>query len=113
MIDLEFLLWLTITALLCGGWWRANQAKESALASVKQHCRRLDLQFLDHSVALQKAGLKGGKTGSLRFYRCYSFEFSSTGDERYRGQVVITGNTVESVDFQAHRLPATDVFQDR
>ena len=105
VIDLQFLLWLFLISLIFGLWWHAGKAKERALAAARQRCKLLGLQFLDHSVVLSYIRLKRGHRGIPQLQRRYRFEFSSTGDERYRGEVALTGNKVGRIDLDAHRMP--------
>lgn len=101
---LSDLVWLFGVGLLLWLWWHNLQARELALSAVKRHCAELDLQMLDHAVALGKLGLRRGADGRLRVRRIYTFEFSSTGDERYHGEVETLGPRVHTIRVEPHRL---------
>ena len=105
MLDLNSLFWIACVCVMVGMWWKAYQAKERALAAVKYRCKLLDLQFLDQNVALVKVKLKRGEWGTVQLWRKYSFEFSSTGDERYQGDVVLLGAKILEINLDAHRVP--------
>jgi hypothetical protein len=96
-------LWLLLAAI-AGYWWRAHAVRELALAATRAHCRRLEVQLLDETVALRGVRPTRDGGGQLRLRRTYQFEFTSTGDERYRGWTVMLGRRVESIDLQPHRL---------
>lgn len=85
-------------------WWRAYAVKEAALRSVRSHCKSFNVQLLDDSVVLRGLWFKRDARGNLRVRRSYVFEFTSTGDERYHGCVVMLGPAIESIQLEPHRL---------
>ncbi len=104
MIELTDLAWLLLFATGAYWWWRSSAVKESALRVARAHCRSFDVQLLDESVVLRGLWFKRDAGGSLRVRRSYTFEFTSTGDERYHGGIVMLGATLESVQLEPHRL---------
>ena len=104
MIMLSDLVILTLLAAVLCLWWKGQGAREAAQRAVKQHCRDMDVQWLDQHVALRGFWFKRNQRGRLCGWRAYRFEFSSTGDERYEGRVVMLGREVESIQLQPHRL---------
>ena len=52
----------------------------------------MDLQLLDESVALRALWFKRSPDGQLR-WRSYNFDFTSTGDDRYQGRIILLGKT--------------------
>ncbi|MBU6952094.1 MULTISPECIES: DUF3301 domain-containing protein [unclassified Hahella] len=103
-LQLIDLFWLTLCAIALWGWWEALKVREIALGAARRQCQELDLQFLDGSVALRKLGLRRDARGSMRLARTYTFEFSSTGEERYNGEVDTLGRWVKDVRLDAHRI---------
>ena len=97
-----FLIFIVVTVLCL--WWKAQGAREIALRAVKEHCQQMDVQWLDQHVALRGFWFKRNREGRLCGWRAYRFEFSSTGDERYEGRVILLGRQVESIELQPHRL---------
>jgi hypothetical protein len=91
-------------AVILSIWWRGQGVREIALKAVEAHCQEMNVQWLDQHVALRGFWLKRNTKGRLCGWRAYKFEFSSTGDERYEGRVVLLGREVESIQLQAHRL---------
>lgn len=85
-------------------WWRAQAVKEVALRVAREHCRSLDVQLLDESVVLRGFWLKRDTGGTLCVRRSYVFEFTSTGDDRYHGCVVMLSMTMETIQLEPHRL---------
>ena len=104
-IELVDVVACLLVALFCWFVWSAIGAREFAYRTVKQHCEQQGLQLLDEHVALRGLWLKRNRRGRLCWWRSYKFEFSSTGDERYRGLVTILGRELESIEMQPHRMP--------
>lgn len=85
-------------------WWRALETKELALKAARRACERADVDLLDQSVCLSGLGVQRDRQGQLRLRRTFSFDFTATGESRYRGQVVLLGQRSESVVFEPHRF---------
>lgn len=93
-------------ALGFGGWywWRALGTKEVALQAARRACERADVDLLDQSVCLSGIGVQRDQQGQLRLRRTFSFDFTATGDGRYRGRITLLGQRAESVVFDPHRF---------
>lgn len=94
------ILLLGITALLWF-WQRSLRAREIAAAAAKELCKRQDLQLLDATVALAALRLRRNSRGHVALLRTYQFEYSSDGDRRQRGFVLLLGMRVESAGLAA------------
>ena len=103
-IDIESLFWFTFILLVLLHWWRAQQVKEVALKYTQRKCKELDLQLLDSCIYLRGFWLKRDEKGQIRIWRSYNFEFSSTGDERYKGRVMTLGKTVTDMHMDPYRI---------
>lgn len=103
-ISLADLFWIFIFILVVVHLWNAQGIKQLAHIAVKKHCDEMDVQLLDEGIVLRGFWLKRNARGSVRIWRSYHFEFSSTGDERYQGSIVLLGDEVEAVQLQAHRM---------
>jgi hypothetical protein len=90
--------------LSCGYWFNAQKAREIALAAAGKQCRDMDVQMLDGYVALNSIGLKRDGIGKIRLRRSFLFEFSSTGNERYNGIVLMLGRRIESIYMDPYRI---------
>ncbi|EXJ11527.1 MULTISPECIES: DUF3301 domain-containing protein [Nitrincola] len=101
LIDLLVFLGIGVIAL---AWWNNLKAKEQALKAVMHYCDRHHLQLLDQSIALIKIRPARNETGRLHLQRTYLFEFTSTGDERYKGKAFMLGSSVYRLDVDAHRI---------
>ena len=85
-------------------WWSTQNAKIYALRSAQKRCDEEGLQLLDQSVVFRKVKFRRDSYGRLRICRIFLFEFSSTGDERYRGHVETIGSRVTSIYLSPHRI---------
>ena len=85
-------------------WWQAQGIKQQAYQAVKKYCREMELQLLDEGVVLRGFWFKRNAKGKLKMWRAYHFEFSSTGNERYRGRVIMLGLDVEKLELEPHRI---------
>jgi hypothetical protein len=62
------------------------------------------LQLLDESVGLRALWLKRDTDGRIRLWRRYTFEFSSTGEDRYSGKVITLGKKVTDLHLDPHHF---------
>jgi len=85
-------------------WFNAQKAKEIALGTARAHCLAMEVQMLDDYVALNGIWLKKDKPRKIQLRRSFLFEFSSTGNERYNGTVLMLGRRVESIYMDPYRI---------
>ena len=85
-------------------WTSAQKIKQIALAAVRKYCLDMDVQFLDENIALRSIWLKRDSRGNVHIWRSYFFDFSSTGEDRYNGRIVLLGRSVESLQLEPHKL---------
>ncbi len=98
-------LFLIVLVVLIGLYWsNAMKAREIALNAVKRHCQKMDVQLLDEYVALNGLWPKRTERGTLMAWRSYQFEFTSTGDERYNGKVVMLGMKILSIQLDPYKI---------
>jgi len=108
MFSLVDLLWLV---LLGGGvfyLWRSSLFTAQARKHANAHCRQLDLQLLDQSMVICGLWPVRAADGKLVLRRRYSFEFASTGDRRYQGELVMLGLRLEHIELETYKLPSED-----
>lgn len=107
-MSLSLLFWATVVAAVISFWWRSDKIKHDALAHVSRYCKKQNLQLLDQTLVLKGVKLGRNENGSLIFRRKYSFEFTSTGEVRYQGQVVLYGASLHRMDLEAYIIPDDD-----
>lgn len=71
--------------------------------AAKQHCEQNGLQLLDQNVILKKIGICRSRHQLLAISRHYHFEFSSIGDQRYKGIVYMVGQKIETIELDAYK----------
>ena len=106
-LELSDIVVFAVFALIFSFWWHGFTLRRLAVSHAKRFCKQRDLQFLDESVALTFIGLKRNRSGHLNVLRHCHFEFSSTGDDRYQGDVVMLGRTLVDIKTPAYRMPET------
>jgi len=80
------------------------KAREIAFIAVKVYCQKMDVLLLDEYVALNGQWLKRDDDGKFKAWRSYQFEFSSTGEERYNGRVILLGRRVITIQLDPYRM---------
>ncbi|WP_430459667.1 DUF3301 domain-containing protein [Thalassolituus sp. LLYu03] len=100
---LGWLFFLTLLALVFIFWNRQQRATQLTLQAVRRHCSEEDLQLLDDTLELTGMRFRNGP-GGWKLHRNYRFEFSSTGQERYQGRVILAGRRIIGLRLDAHRI---------
>ena len=101
MLDLFFI----IVLLIIGFYWStAMKAREIAFMAANAHCQKMDVFLLDEYVALNGQWFKRDADGKVKAWRSYQFEFSSTGEERYHGRLVMLGVNVVKIQLEPYRI---------
>ncbi len=104
----EYLPNLLLLGLFAAGfsfWWNTLGIKPIAMRAAQRLCDEMGVQLLDEGIVLRRARLKRDRLdGGMRVWRSFSFEFSTTGDARYRGRVEVFGKRVMDVQLEPHRI---------
>jgi hypothetical protein len=108
MFSLTNLLLLILAGVIAVYWWQSGLFKGRARELAAAHCRQLGLQLLDQSMVITAIRPMRGSGGRIEFRRTYQFEFASTGDRRYQGQLVMQAMHLESIELEAYKLPDAD-----
>jgi hypothetical protein len=101
---MDTLFWILIVAILTAYFWQSGQFKGHARQLAQKHCKTLNLQLLDEGMVIRKIRPIRSPSGSLILRRHYQFEFSSIGDQRYKGQIVLEGYKLADISFDAYRI---------
>jgi hypothetical protein len=104
-LSLSFLFWATLVIAFISFWWQSDKVKATALRHVYQYCKQQSLQVLDQTMVLNGLWFQRNDDGAIQLRRRYVFEFTSTGEERYRGSVEISGNRLQRITLPPHILP--------
>jgi len=85
-------------------WWYGAQSREFAINEAKRLCGLDGLQFLDQTVQQRRQWLSRNKQGSMCLCRQYTFEFTTTGEQRYQGRILIMSGKVVKSDMDVYRI---------
>lgn len=104
MVDFASLLLLAVLGFGSWFWLHSIRILEIAREAGRQACNRMDVQFLDDTVASTKLRLARDRNGRRILRRTYRFEFSETGNSRREGEVVMLGERVERVAMEPYQI---------
>ena len=92
------LILLMIAGAAVVAWWNASRAAaERAEVLGRDACAAAGVQWLDQSVHLVAMRLRRGGDGWLALERHFGFEYSTNGDDRRSGRIVLHGRRLRSV----------------
>ncbi|WP_075186478.1 DUF3301 domain-containing protein [Teredinibacter haidensis] len=95
---------ITLIALLLGiAFWQHLGISQRAFRVAKSHTEKNGVTLLDQSIVLRKIALCRSSHSLFAFKRNYSFEFSSVGDVRYRGQITMLGKRLKRIELEPFR----------
>lgn len=103
-MSLAFLFWTTVFIALVSFWWQSDKIKANAMRHVYEYCRQQNLQLLDQTMVLKGVWPRRNTDGALQLRRRYDFEFTSTGEERYKGSIELSGNRLQGITVPPHIL---------
>ena len=72
-------------------WWYSTTSRETAVRFAREACRRCSVQLLDETVSLSKIRLQRSERGHMSIARWYTFEFSTSGQDRRSGTLGLLG----------------------
>lgn len=101
---MQDLFFITLLLLIGYYWSTATKAREIAFMAAAGHCKKMDVVLLDDYAALTGQWLKRDGQGKIKVWRSFQFEFSSTGEERYHGKVIMLGRKVLSIQMEPYRI---------
>ena len=108
MPDPSNLLWLVPVGLLFHYWWQSGKFKGRAREMASRHCQQLNLQLLDYSMVITGYWPTRDTSGNFVMRRTYQFEFTSTGERRHQGKIVLFGPHINSIELEAYIIPDAD-----
>ena len=103
--DLIVLIFLLVIIFY---WLDSIRAKEIATKNALSACKDTLIEFLDDTVVIKKVRLRRDIKGKIAIYREYQFEFSSTGDFRYKGMVRLLGQALIDVEMEPYQFNDID-----
>jgi len=100
-----------ILVVLIAFWWDSASAYENAYQAARQACKSNAIHLLDDTLARTKIKLCRHENGYMQFCRQYTFEFSTDGEMRYKGKIMLSGKFVQKVEMEAYRVEETPVAE--
>ncbi len=91
--------------LFCFLFWQQRRQSEYANQAILHYCKKMQLQPL--SIARHSYGFKLSN-GKKALHTIYTFEFSSIGDDRYIGKLIMIGFKIAKFDLPAYRIADLD-----
>lgn len=95
---------LLALGLIAYYWSLTQKLKSMAIRAAQLRCREAGVQFLDHSVVQASIKLTKDQQYRLGVRRRYQFEFTSTGEHRYTGTVVVHSGHVIDVELEPFQI---------
>jgi hypothetical protein len=108
MLDIYDLITIFFFILLILYWWRISGQKNHALNKARQHCKNSSLQLLDQTLMFIKHRIETDGRGKKYLCRVYEFDFSTDGEERYKGEIMLAGFSVIRIVLEMDHLEVTD-----
>ncbi|MCL6269609.1 DUF3301 domain-containing protein [Sansalvadorimonas sp. 2012CJ34-2] len=104
-LELSDIIVFAVLAMIFMIWWHGFTIRQLAISHAKRFCKERELQYLDEGIALSFNAFQRNRSGRLNILRHCQFEFSSTGEDRYQGNVVMLGRTLVEIKTPAYRMP--------
>jgi hypothetical protein len=101
---IESLLPLLLILVAAYAWQNALRARERARGLASDLCTRVGVQLLDQTVSLRRLRLQRILGHGVRLRRCYGFEFSRDGIDRWRGSLDLLDDEVAAYDIPGVEL---------
>jgi len=98
--EVTLLLVLALTGWL---WWDTLKSRETGMQAARDICEREGVQLLDDTVFCRSIRPARNDMGQVTLRRIYDFEYSGSGNDRYRGSVMLLGREVVMLDVSEHR----------
>ncbi|MGR6874041.1 DUF3301 domain-containing protein [Pseudomonas sp. HK3] len=101
LTDVFIVLVLMLFAWL---WWLDRGLKQTAYKRCKQYCDEANVQLLDDNIQIHRTRLKKNSRNQWRLYRCFTFEFTSTQEQRYQGRLEMMGRAITNIELDPYRI---------
>ncbi|MHA7878636.1 MAG: DUF3301 domain-containing protein [Saccharospirillum sp.] len=98
----DALLTLTLVFALGAWFWHHLGVRQRALQYCRQVTQKEGVQLLDESIIMIRMRPTRSQDTLFAFERTYQFEFSTRGDRRFLGWVVLNGVRLARVELQPY-----------
>lgn len=100
------LFFIFILALMY--WWRISEQKSFALKNAKGYCAERKVQLLDQTLVFRGLRIEKAPNKKRKLCRIYEFEFSNNGEDRFKGEIVLSGFNFIRVILAMNELEITE-----
>lgn len=100
LVDLVLIFVVLLAALFA---WQHHRVRHRAYAAALRYTRFHEVLLLDESIVLKRMRIRLSHSSLFTIERLFQFEFSSLGDERYRGEVIFLGMRQAQIKLQAFK----------
>jgi hypothetical protein len=101
-VDGQSLLLVLFVVAIAAWLWHHLGLRQIALQHARRVTKKEGVQLLDDSVYLRRMRLSRSTDTLFAFQRMYQFEFSTVGDRRFLGWVILHGRRLETVHWQPY-----------
>jgi len=106
MLSLIDVILLFLFILLLAYWWRTSEQKTFAITQAKVYCQQRKVQLLDQTLVFKKLQLHRTQN-HRKLCRVYEFDFSTDGQDRHRGEILLSGFNFVRVILDLEELEIT------
>lgn len=106
-MDIYHLISLSIIGILLYAIWQHNNISLLARAAARRYCEKEGVQLLDQNVILKRLRLARSRHSLFAIQREYLFEFSSVGDYRYKGSIIMIGYRMKDIQLAPFKTTFT------
>lgn len=100
MLSVPLLFGVIGIAMFVWFWQNSLSARERANRAAMDACARMNLQFLDGTVAFTRLSVARTGKGRISLRRTYVFDYTATSIERRQGFVTMLGLHIETIGFE-------------
>ncbi len=108
MYDIYDVIIFFMLVLIIMYWWRTTEQKTFAIRTAKLYCDERDMQLLDQTLVFKKLQFKKNNGHGLKLYRVYEFDFSNNGEDRYKGEIMLSGFNFVRVILEMDKLEISE-----
>lgn len=102
MLSNDTLILILVIAVGAAWFWHHMGIRQYALGHARKASEREGVQLLDDSIVLARIRPCRSSETVLAFRRTYQFEFTSIGDRRFLGWVILVGRKLEHIEMQPY-----------
>jgi hypothetical protein len=98
------LLIISPFVIIAYGIWQHNNVSILARQAARKHCEQVGVQLLDQNILLKRMSIARSPHSLFALKRIYDFEFSSIGDFRYQGHIILLGKRIQGIELEPFKM---------